>query len=152
MTRATSILPSQLENIASYRMIPASHAVLTEEQKGLLQRLDRFEAPYLEEKLLSDGEFQNKSNYQEAFTEFKKYAALSQIVKGHLGMTSVKVDTLWHQFVLFTKQYADFCRDYLGSFLHHSPHVSTTPEDRKKEGIVNFAKSYQQVFGEIPLI
>lgn len=30
-------------------------------------------------------------------------------------------DEMWHTFVLFTKDYADFCEKYLGHFCHHEP-------------------------------
>jgi hypothetical protein len=32
-----------------------------------------------------------------------------------------KVDWMWHAFVLFTRDYADFCQRYFGTFIHHVP-------------------------------
>lgn len=32
-----------------------------------------------------------------------------------------KIDEMWHTFVLFTPDYADFCERYFGFFLHHVP-------------------------------
>lgn len=37
----------------------------------------------------------------------------------HEGM--VIIDEFWHTFVLHTKDYADFCNEYFGEFIHHSP-------------------------------
>ena len=31
------------------------------------------------------------------------------------------VDIGWHTFILYTKPYADFCRDLAGHFIHHNP-------------------------------
>ena len=28
---------------------------------------------------------------------------------------------MWHTFLLFTRDYADFCARYFGFFLHHAP-------------------------------
>lgn len=41
----------------------------------------------------------------------------------HFGMPSKAVDTAWHEFILLTKNYADFCDRAFGKFLHHAPHV-----------------------------
>ncbi len=31
------------------------------------------------------------------------------------------LDEMWHTFVLFTYEYASFCDEYLGAFVHHAP-------------------------------
>ena len=33
----------------------------------------------------------------------------------------LKLDEMWHTFVLFMRDYADFCEGYFGFFLHHVP-------------------------------
>lgn len=38
-----------------------------------------------------------------------------------VGMPSKIVDEAWHEFILFTKDYAEFCKKALGKFLHHTP-------------------------------
>jgi hypothetical protein len=38
-----------------------------------------------------------------------------------LAMPSVVVDDLWHEMVLHTREYAEFCDAALGRFLHHVP-------------------------------
>ncbi len=116
----------------------------------LLKKLESFQAPYLEEKLLSDNKFRNGEEYQEAFTEFKKYLALSKIVGKKMSMMSEKVDEVWHQFILFTPQYHKFCEEVLEGYFHHIPKTSLTPLDPK--GRENFIESYRKIFGEIPEI
>jgi hypothetical protein len=32
-----------------------------------------------------------------------------------------EIDTAWHEFLMFTSQYADFCYKYFGRFIHHVP-------------------------------
>ncbi len=90
------------EKAQEYNLQPAEYALLNSGQRDFLARLDKFEAPYLEEKLLSDGVFNSREEYQEAFIEFKKYLALNKFSNKVLGMISEKVDRLWHQFILFT--------------------------------------------------
>lgn len=112
--------------------------------------LQTFEAPYLEEKLLTENVFGTQESYQTAFDEFKKYASIAKSIPGSVAMTSKEVDTVWHQFILFTKPYMEFCDNFLGSYLHHSPNTSYTPE---VSGSVNrFRESYRSAFGDIPEI
>lgn len=32
-----------------------------------------------------------------------------------------EIDDMWHTFLLFTKDYLDFCNHYFGKFIHHTP-------------------------------
>lgn len=41
--------------------------------------------------------------------------------KQFVSMPSVAADALWHEFILYTREYQDFCRRAFGGFLHHSP-------------------------------
>ncbi len=38
-----------------------------------------------------------------------------------------EIDDMWHTFLLFTRDYQDFCQQYFGKFFHHLP----TPEDER---------------------
>lgn len=40
-----------------------------------------------------------------------------------VSMPSQVVDDLWHEFILYTKNYESFCRKAFGGFLHHTPAV-----------------------------
>jgi hypothetical protein len=41
----------------------------------------------------------------------------------HVSMPSQVVDDLWHEFILYTKNYDAFCRKAFGRFFHHTPAV-----------------------------
>ncbi|NHC15622.1 glycine-rich domain-containing protein [Motilibacter deserti] len=45
------------------------------------------------------------------------------------AMPSPLVDDLWHELVLHTRDYADFCSDVLGRFLHHVPESAMAATD-----------------------
>jgi len=38
-----------------------------------------------------------------------------------LGMPSQAVDAAWHEFILYTRPYTDFCNRVYGHYLHHMP-------------------------------
>lgn len=129
---------------------PKTKDTLTYEQKDLIVSLDVFEAPYLQEKLLNEGVFSSPEEYQEAFTEFKKYVALVGLYGKRISMASPKVDEVWHQFILFTREYSDFCDGMLGKFLDHRPKTSYTPVPAEHKR--NLRNLYTQTFGEFSTI
>ncbi len=43
--------------------------------------------------------------------------------RGFVAMPSQVADDLWHEFILYTRNYQDFCRQAFGGFLHHTPAV-----------------------------
>jgi hypothetical protein len=48
-------------------------------------------------------------------------AAEGHRVARHVGMPSVAVDEAWHEFILMTRDYQEFCTHAFGRYLHHSP-------------------------------
>lgn len=84
-----------------------------------------------------------KEAYPKASTHDVKYAFKAaeyffSICKKNKGkmipMPSEVVDEIWHLFILCTKDYQNFCKEYMGYFLHH------TPNDGKHD-----EKSFEQI-------
>jgi hypothetical protein len=60
------------------------------------------------------------------------------------------VDIVWHQHLIFTKSYADFC-EVLGKKIHHVPSTKNHDEHNKfREAMLHTRKQYQLEFGEEP--
>jgi hypothetical protein len=54
----------------------------------------------------------------------------------YVAMPSQVVDDLWHEFILYTRAYADFCDKAFGGFLHHTPALALSPARRQSnEGL-----------------
>lgn len=34
-----------------------------------------------------------------------------------------EIDDMWHEFILFTQDYTNFCKHYFGEYLHHLPNL-----------------------------
>jgi hypothetical protein len=34
-----------------------------------------------------------------------------------------EIDEMWHEFILFTEDYTNFCLQYFGKYLHHLPNI-----------------------------
>lgn len=56
----------------------------------------------------------------ELFTETKKFLWACAMTP-HSMMPTTIIDKMWHNFILFTPDYADFCNRYFGYFVHHLP-------------------------------
>jgi hypothetical protein len=58
----------------------------------------------------------------------------------------VKLDWMWHAFLLFTADYAAFCDRYFGSFLHHVPE-DEADEPASPEGVrEQLGRQYLRVY------
>lgn len=62
------------------------------------------------------------------------FGLLSANPRANLGMPSKAVDTAWHEFILLTKDYAEFCNHAFGKFMHHTPHQQRSMQ--RREGLV----------------
>jgi hypothetical protein len=52
-----------------------------------------------------------------------------------VSMPSQSVDDLWHEFILYTKNYEQFCKMAFGRFLHHAPAEVLSTEQRANDGL-----------------
>lgn len=52
-----------------------------------------------------------------------------------VSMPSQVADDLWHELILYTKNYQSFCQKAFGRFLHHTPAVVLSQSQRGNEGI-----------------
>jgi hypothetical protein len=114
-----------------------------------------FEAPYLVEKLLKDRVVDVAEHGIALFTEVKRYLVLNQVDQSRAWqMYSLRVDEVWHQFVLFTVEYSAFCDKYFGHYVHHAPSNAPDPgfmHHAPEATFAEFADRYQEIFGlELP--
>jgi hypothetical protein len=55
--------------------------------------------------------------------------------KRYVSMPSQAADDLWHEFILYTREYNAFCRRAFGGFLHHTPAVVLSEHRQSNEGL-----------------
>ncbi|HEU0187575.1 MAG TPA: hypothetical protein VFR06_06760 [Gallionellaceae bacterium] len=66
----------------------------------------------------------------------QQYFRICASAKGRfVSMPSQVVDDLWHEFILFTRLYQNFCERALGRYLHHTPAEAMTASSAATEGI-----------------
>lgn len=70
------------------------------------------------------------------FDALRDYFALCHMAKRKMvAMPSQVVDLAWHEFILVTRSYQEFCQKAFGRFLHHSPSETMPSPTRAQESI-----------------
>lgn len=62
-----------------------------------------------------------------------------------------EIDHMWHIFLLYTKDYQEFCQKYFGEFLHHQPDLVPLFEQKGfefEQNLERFLNYNLQLFGE----
>jgi hypothetical protein len=81
-----------------------------------------YEAPFLIEKLCKENITETAEEAHALFMEFKKYLLLVTAGESvEWKMYSLRIDEVWHQFVLFTREYIDFCTRFFDRYIQHNP-------------------------------
>ena len=57
------------------------------------------------------------------------------------------VDLAWHEFILFTRYYSEFCKKHLGKYIHHNPGGD---ESLNRQCFKKTHYWYQKTFHEAP--
>jgi len=60
------------------------------------------------------------------------------------------IDGLWHMFIIFTREYARFCEEVAGRFLHHIPEPDGVATQGTIDRYLAFLKDYRTVYREEP--
>jgi hypothetical protein len=58
------------------------------------------------------------------------------------------IDEAWHNFIVFTREYAKFCKENFGYFVHHTPFTSHNREQASK-GVRPATPQARKVFGKL---
>ncbi len=111
-----------------------------------------FDAPYLEDALARKGIVETAEEAASLFRELKRYLFLSSLHRRALPMTSSLVDAAWHQFVLYSAEYMEFCERCCGRYLHHVPRAAGANASRAPvvSSHEDFAALYARHFGPLP--
>lgn len=69
---------------------------------------------------------------------------------GYLPVPNNLIDEVWHNHLMFTKEYNEFCRKTAGRFLHHTPPIDGFSEEEVEERWKIISSVAKQHFGEYP--
>lgn len=85
--------------------------------------IDRFSLPKsIDQKILQRYPHLNPAALAKVHLGLRNYFHLcNDAGRRTVSMPSQVVDVAWHELILFTRQYQQFCRSAFGRFLHHTP-------------------------------
>ena len=118
---------------------------LNSAQLKMLEGIENFDMWFVVEKLSESSALQ-ANEVDSAIAEFKRYLALVGFGYEDLPVPNVMVDEVWHTFILFTREYAGFCQETIGRFVHHAPRTSRTAQSLDG-GKLKFTMAYHHLFG-----
>lgn len=116
----------------------------------------QYEAPFLIDKLVMECIAETPDEARALFEEATKFLIVDRAYPDmHFQVYSRRIDEAWHQFVLFTTEYMEFCRQYFGRYVHHVPGnapmaMALAEADQRAASLPEFSATYSRVFG-IPL-
>lgn len=68
--------------------------------------------------------------WQWRWFELKRYFLMCGVLRG-VPMYSDRVDEVWHEMLMFTREYEEFCKKFCGQLIHHAPHA---PDSKPNPG------------------
>ena len=70
---------------------------------------------------------------EQLFEDTKKFLYLCAASEKPISPNKT-LDFGWHEFILFTEDYTDFCQKYFGHFIHHRPRHPNDPPTKREGG------------------
>jgi hypothetical protein len=100
---------------------------LAEGTRDLVRRLEiALKEPYLtqvKERVLSRHPAIGDAAYGWMELEMKRFFVLTALQR-NVPMYSDDVDLIWHEMLMFTREYQQFCDEFTGFYIHHRPNIS----------------------------
>lgn len=110
--------------------VPSHLGMYFTEGKPIIKALDAaFPSIFksnVKKRLLEQHPDWTENEYQWRLFELKRYFVLNSLLKS-VPMFSEEVDEVWHEMLMFTKDYEQFSQKFYRDFLHHLPNMETEP-------------------------
>ncbi|QCT02994.1 hypothetical protein E6C60_2282 [Paenibacillus algicola] len=95
-------------------------------------------------RVMNDHPALSDQEYEWRWVELQRFFILCAVLK-QVPMFSSKVDEIWHEMLMFTRDYQAFSQQYLGDMLHHAP--SAAPSAPIPDERAWFDTVYTELFG-----
>lgn len=106
---------------------------------------------YLRAKLQEKYPNKSESDYNVVLAGLVQFFQMvKESENNEVPMYSESVDYTWHQFILNTREYHNFCQEYFGKFLHHIPSNQVSKDWRGDFNLRKFFISSSIEFGYNP--
>lgn len=122
--------------LSSGNPLAALSALMLSKQRRL-QFIENYEFPRgLKTRFAKSHPLLDVSQQELVFSALRDYFYIChQGQKSMVSMPSQVVDDAWHEFILFTREYNDFCLQAFGRYLHHTPAEAMQSQTQAQHGI-----------------
>jgi len=127
-----------------------------EQARRLFEKISMFDFAKVTDRYIKDGKV-SPQVAEETLLELKRWFTLCALHPEKTYATGGQVDAMWHTFILFTKDYARFCQDIAGAFIHHSPETHSgdfeaqiASAEKMREKVRLLEADYLKYFGTLP--
>ncbi|MGV7116964.1 hypothetical protein [Paenibacillus kyungheensis] len=122
-------------------IVPAGHPCVP-----LVLRLENaLPADYahqLRQRVMTEHPDMTEEEWNWRWVEMRRYFLICALFN-QMPMFSSKVDDIWHEMLMFTREYQQFCDRFFGYMLHHSPHGQSVSQPDQR---ALFDWAYSQLF------
>ena len=129
---------------------------VTEEPRLLFDKISQFDFAKVTDRDIKDSKV-SPQLAAETLVELKRWFTLCALHPEKTYATGGQVDEMWHTFILFTKDYARFCHDITGAFIHHVPEVASgdieaqiRSAEKMRDKVRLLETDYLTYFGALP--
>lgn len=99
-------------------------------------------AHQLRQRVLTEHPDMTEEEWNWRWMEMCRYFLICALFN-QMPMFSSKVDDIWHEMLMFTREYQHFCEQFFGYMLHHSPHGQSVAQPDQR---ALFDWTYSQLF------
>lgn len=110
--------------------IPKNLGIQMDDLQLTVQKLEKtlpsFYASDVKKRFMQENPKVKDYEFEWVFFELKRYFIMNRLLKS-VPMFSPSVDEIWHEMLMFTRDYDKFSRNFYGEVLHHTPNMEVTP-------------------------
>jgi hypothetical protein len=89
---------------------------------------------------------------EDIFKETRKFLYICRMPGIFIPDDLLIVDEMWHNFILFTREYQRFCNEHFGAYIHHLPASKKEKELQKKINTENPDKASKDFNDKLSLV
>jgi hypothetical protein len=123
--------------LLAFLLLAAAAPALFVFGQARLSRIERYPfPPYLADRLAHAYPELSPEHRARVIAGLREFFVVAAMARGRrIAMPSRAVDAAWHEFILSTRAYREFCDRALGRFLHHTPAEAMASPTHAQEGI-----------------
>lgn len=131
----------QTSVIAPTSLVPSGHPCEALARR-LEQALPNDYAHQLRQRVLTEYPQMTPEEWNWRWVEMRRYFLICALFR-QMPMFSDKIDVVWHEMLMFTREYQQFCDRFYGYMLHHAPNSTSVAQPDQR---ALFDWTYSQLF------